>query len=322
MACLSGSDEVRDMKRFKNILYVTEVNVDQSLSMERAVSLAENNQAALTIIEVGPSGAGDPQPETTARRMESLEFLIEPYRHRVKIHTVPARGTVFLEVIRAVLRNAHDLVIKPAESPGFLKRLFGTNDMHLLRKCPCPVWLLKAPERAAYDCIVAAVDFDPLKSSAAEQALNLEILELAGSLALSEAASLHVVHAWEAFAEKAMLSRGSSTAEDIAAYVENEHMLHQKGLHMLGETLRDRIGTDAYNTLSPRFRLLKGPAQKLIPALTVELRADLVVMGTVARTGISGFFIGNTAEAILDQLACSVLAIKPPGFRTPVKAAE
>ncbi|WP_432648854.1 universal stress protein [Methylomarinum roseum] len=41
-------------------------------------------------------------------------------------------------------------------------------------------------------------------------------------------------------------------------------------------------------------------------------------MGTLGQTGISGFLIGNTAEAILDQLQCSVLAIKPPGFRSPV----
>ena len=52
------------------------------------------------------------------------------------------------------------------------------------------------------------------------------------------------------------------------------------------------------------------------------LGADLVVMGTVARTGIAGLFIGNTAEAILDQLACSVLAVKPSGFVTPVKLSE
>lgn len=42
-------------------------------------------------------------------------------------------------------------------------------------------------------------------------------------------------------------------------------------------------------------------------------------MGTVARTGISGVIIGNTAEAVLEQLQCSVLALKPPGFVTPVK---
>jgi nucleotide-binding universal stress UspA family protein len=53
--------------------------------------------------------------------------------------------------------------------------------------------------------------------------------------------------------------------------------------------------------------------------LAANLQADLVVMGTIARTGISGFIIGNTAESILDQLTCSVLAVKPPGFVTPVK---
>ena len=50
----------------------------------------------------------------------------------------------------------------------------------------------------------------------------------------------------------------------------------------------------------------------------MELLADLFVEGTFTRPGISGLMIGNTAEAILNQLTCSVLAIKPPGFQTPV----
>jgi nucleotide-binding universal stress UspA family protein len=41
-------------------------------------------------------------------------------------------------------------------------------------------------------------------------------------------------------------------------------------------------------------------------------------MGTVARTGIAGFFMGNTAESILTQLECSVLTLKPQGFVSPV----
>jgi nucleotide-binding universal stress UspA family protein len=57
----------------------------------------------------------------------------------------------------------------------------------------------------------------------------------------------------------------------------------------------------------------------MISTSAAGLSADLVVMGTVARTGISGLIIGNTAEAILDQLMCSVLAVKPPGFTSPVK---
>ena len=35
-------------------------------------------------------------------------------------------------------------------------------------------------------------------------------------------------------------------------------------------------------------------------------------------TGIPGFIMGNTAEMILNQIDCSVLAIKPPDFVTPI----
>jgi nucleotide-binding universal stress UspA family protein len=41
-------------------------------------------------------------------------------------------------------------------------------------------------------------------------------------------------------------------------------------------------------------------------------------MGTVARTGIAGWITGNTAEKVLGVANCSVLAIKPPDFLSPV----
>jgi nucleotide-binding universal stress UspA family protein len=40
-------------------------------------------------------------------------------------------------------------------------------------------------------------------------------------------------------------------------------------------------------------------------------------MGTVARTGMNGVFMGNTAEAVLQRIGRSVLAVKPDGFRSP-----
>ena len=310
------------MKRFKNIIYVNQSDTDQTPAVERAVSLAENNQAKLTIVRVIPPVTDDMRKETLDSHMQMMESLAEPYHKRVKISLEVQIGTVFIEVIRAVLRNSHDLLIKTAENPDFLKRLFGSDDIHLLRKCPCPVWIMKSEEKANYNCIIAAVDFDPLKSVPAEQALNQEILDLASSLALSEFASLHLLHVWEAFPAGTRRGRIENTAERIAAYIEKEHALHQNGLHMLAENLRERIGTEAYDYLSPRVHLPKGQAQKKIAAMADELRADLLVMGTVARTGISGFIIGNTAEAILDQLECSVLAVKPPGFVTPVKLSE
>jgi len=87
--------------------------------------------------------------------------------------------------------------------------------MHLLRKCPCPVWIMKPPEKSKYSSILAAVDFDPVNPKVSDQVLNREILELASSLALTDSASLHIVHAWEAFAESTMLSRGDISLESI-----------------------------------------------------------------------------------------------------------
>jgi nucleotide-binding universal stress UspA family protein len=55
----------------------------------------------------------------------------------------------------------------------------------------------------------------------------------------------------------------------------------------------------------------EGPADVLIPHLAHKLGAVLTIIGTVARTGISGALIGNTAEVVLDSLDSDVLVLKP-----------
>ena len=55
-----------------------------------------------------------------------------------------------------------------------------------------------------------------------------------------------------------------------------------------------------------------------MPDLVSHHRINLLVMGTLARTGISGLVMGNTAEQVLDDVGCSVIAVKPPGVKSPV----
>lgn len=320
------------MKRFKNILYVNEPTADQETTIARAVSLAANNQADLTIIDVIPThvvsaGIGVPPGGPISKELRAavesdhrkeMESMIQSFNERLKIRLEVLVGKTYLEAIRAVLKNGFDLLIKPAENPAWMNRLFGSDDLHLLRKCPCPVWLMKPPERSNYSNILAAVDFE-LNPMPSEHGLNRRILEMAASLALSDFASLHIVHAWEALADKTLLSRGGMSAEAVTNFIESEQVRHRNELYRLTEELRGWIGKETYDYLSPRVHLPEGSAKKVIAPLVERLQADLVVMGTVARTGISGLIIGNTAEAILDQLSCSVLAIKPPGFKTPIK---
>ncbi len=142
------------MQRFKDILCVVgDVEADRYV-VERAVTLAGNNQASLTVVNVveritagigmpegGPISA-DLQAALVSAHEAGLETLVNSYRARIEIQTRVLVGVPFLEIIREVLRNGHDLVIKSPENRDWLERLFGSDDMHLLRKCPCPVWII------------------------------------------------------------------------------------------------------------------------------------------------------------------------------------
>ncbi|MDZ7840479.1 MAG: universal stress protein [Gammaproteobacteria bacterium] len=323
------------MKRFENILYVSEQGVDEKAAVERAVALARNNQARLTIMHasgeprLGPLSEKHTRQEVESllreRELERLESLAAPYRAHTDIHLTVRFGIPFIEVVRDVIRNGRDLAIKAASGDiGVRDRLFGSTDMHLLRKCPCPVWIMRPDDSFNYQRILAAVDFDPWESSeVVEEMLNRRILELAGSLALSDFAELHLVHAWDAPAE--ILTRlwgDESTEENTVSYVASERRLHRAGLERFAAALRGWIGDEGYDYLSPQLHLPRGNPREAIPALARELKTDLLVMGTLARTGITGFIIGNTAESILHRIGCSVLAVKPEGFVSPVAPDE
>lgn len=323
------------MKRFNDILCVVEPEKVSDYVLERVVSLAENNQASLTVIGVVPAvstGIGMPkgghlsvdlQAAIVSSQNKELETLVEPYRKRIKIEIKVLAGTPFLEIIREVLRNGRDLMIKIPGHQDWLDRLFSSDDMHLLRKCPCPVWLIKPQASKTFRCILAAVDVDearPPQEMESQGALNRQILEMASSLALAESAELHIVHAWEAIGESVLLNGAFMIRpeEEVIAYVEQVRRKHAANLDALMKEVAVTLGQDALDYIKPRTHLVKGWARKEIPALVKQIEADLVVMGTVARAGVPGFIMGNTAETILNQIDCSVLAIKPPGFVTPV----
>jgi universal stress protein E len=322
------------MRRFKNILCVVSVTSHDHDAIERAVTLAQHNQARLTLVGVmerislgmGMPDGGPISSQLSSVMLEScqqsLEHLVEPYRTRIDFDARVLVGVQFIEVIREVLRSGNDLLIKAAENPDWLDRLLGSEDMHLLRKCPCPVWLIKPSSPKAYRRILAAVDLgftSPQEDVEARVALNRHVFELAGSLAQTENAELHVVHAWEAMGESAMRSglMRMGTAQ-VDAYVEEVRQISEAGMRKFLHECSNDPERRLQNHPKPVEHLIKGSPRRVIPALVRSLEVDLVVMGTVARTGIPGYIMGNTAELVLSQIECAVLAVKPGGFVTPV----
>ena len=197
--------------------------------------------------------------------------------------------------------------------------LFGTTDMHLLRKCPCPVWLIKPQDEIKCQSILAAVDIEPSIEIEKMDDLNQQILEMATSLALSEHAELHIVHAWMVFGEDLLQSSHSEhLEEEVSAWMKDQKNDIKAGLNEFEAKLNKTLDENGSDSLHSEVHILEGDAYEIIPRLAEENKVDLVIMGTIVRTGLPGFFMGNTAESILNQLSCSVLAIKPEGFVSPV----
>lgn len=310
------------MKRFKNILLICDFDTKQHMAVDRAVSLARQNKACLTVFNVVKDLPADVRMAITAiPPQELLKLVIKDRQEKVDAivanmekQMVDARplvvtGTPFLEIIRQVLRDKHDLVILAAEGKGGIKkRLFGSTSMHLMRKCPCPVWVVKQAQTWPYARILAAVD--PTTSGEESDSLNPLILQVAGSMARKESGELHIINVWYLFGERYVHIRGM-TEDEIQEARERTRVQHRKGLDALLEQVD-------VTDLKPHLHLVEGDPIKRIPELVMEQGIDLLVMGTACRTGIAGFLIGNTAEEVLNQIDCSVLTVKPEGFVTPV----
>ncbi len=317
------------MKRFTNILLICD---DKSLhreAVERAVRLAKANRASVTLVDVVEAAAGELARLFGAlpgARAHDVEFeVVEFHRSRVaeiaerfRAEGIPTtecilQGIPFVEIIRKVIRDRHDLVMKGAggEADG-ASLIFASNDLHLLRKCPCPVWIMTPGPRPHYDRIMVAIDPDPADDR--KHRLNVFTMELATSLSAIDDSELHVVSAWSLSEERTMRDAAFTKIPkaQIDLLVEEKRKLSETTLQALLQGFPDPDG-------GRQVHLLKGPARSVIPDFAEEKRVDLIVMGTVGRTGVSGLIIGNTAEAILTQVECSVLAVKPPGFTSPVR---
>ena len=86
--------------------------------------------------------------------------------------------------------------------------------------------------------------------------------------------------------------------------------------------MRESIASDVLPAFNPVCHLVKGSHRDEIVRFAVSLEADLVVVGDLVPSGITGLIVDSTAAAIAKHLDCSVLVVKPPEFVTPVVVEE
>ena len=308
----------------KILVHITDPAADKWM-MGKAVEIARRNNATITII-----GATKEVPEHLEslvqekfnldlqrilrdRKNEQLQKVIVFFDGKeVEITYRTVRGTDFREIIKVVLRGSYNLLITRKIQENTLKeKFFGTAVANLIRECPCPVWIF--PEKAQKSFTRILVSVDTSTTHEKEQKLNQKLLQIASVVAKNENADIHVLHCWKDEGEN--ISGGPFTEvpdQLVKRYNIEAEKKNSKQFYKFLDPFRATIS-------DKHIYLIKDDPGHGISKITQDRKIELLILGTLSRSGLQGYLIGNTAERVLNQVDCSILTIKPDGFMTPVK---
>lgn len=308
------------MNQIRKILFFADGARGERAALGRAMNFARHCNAQLTVLDVvAEVGTDDPRLNRSIKQLQLaliqdrrvvLEKLVaetlpehEPPDVDILIH---AGDKDFIDVIRTVVDQDFDLLVKAADRTSAISAtLFGNHDLRLMRQCPVPVWIMKPGGRRKVQTILAAVD--ATNESAEALALSRRIMEFATTLAQMEGAELHALAAWNQPVHPHIRNR-----MDEEAY---EALLEQYKTEVRKRF--DKLLAD-FSHADVSRHLVRGKASRSITRYVEDYDIDLLIMGTLSRTGIPGLLIGNTAERVLNHVDCSVLTLKPEGFTTVI----
>jgi len=211
-------------------------------------------------------------------------------------------GHPFVEILRAAKECAADLLVLGSHGLTVGSGSVGNLASKCVRKAPLPVLLIRDAHRGEFRKVVAGVDFSDTSFLALKQA---------AVLAERDGAALEVLHVhcppwlWV-----------NHYAYDLKAFPKGDYEQEYRAV------LRDQM------------EAFVGPLRELLPTLEISTQiveneailqgfreyleqsdADLVAIGTRGRSGVKSLLLGTTAERLLHDSPCSILAVKPTDFQ-------
>ncbi|PKF62577.1 universal stress protein UspE [Psychromonas sp. psych-6C06] len=237
-----------------------------------------------------------------------LDAIAVPYQEEgITIKSVVIwHSRPFQAAIIEVLKNAHDLVIKATHPHSKLSAiLFTPTDWNLLRKCPVPLLLVKHNKWPEKGNILCAINCKSMQDDD-HHILNQQIIDEANAMANIINANTHIVNAYPSPPMNIMLELPEF---DPINYEDGLKTFHQQSL--LEYAQKNNIDES-------KTHLVQGLPEDVISNIAKEIEAELVILGTVGRSGLSATLLGHTAEQVIDQLDCDLLALKPAGYISPI----
>jgi|TARA_B110000008_G_scaffold62230_1_gene62080 universal stress protein E len=300
------------MLDINHILVVLDNEHPEQHAFDRALALASSVNADITILgscyEAYCEDSSSLEIETKNKIKDALMnncqlwldgFVDEAQKQGIEISTeVHWQKNLHNAVMESLNTKDFDLVIKGTKAhKGIIDRVFTHSDWNLLRHCPAPVLLVKSSKPWANNRILASID--ATSHDEGHRLINENILDFAEHLSDHFSTDLHLVNSYPMVALAFAMVPEVTAPDDIQKYITEQH--------------KDECERYAkkYNINDDHIHITEGDPDDVVEVMAKEIEADLIVIGTVAREGLSGVLLGNTAERIVDRVACDVLVIKP-----------
>jgi universal stress protein E len=307
------------MEKYQRILAVIDAAHDDQKALKRAIELAHKTDASitafLTIYDFSYEmttmlSIDEREAMRTSVINDRLQWLTEQVNtiahHGLNIDCkVVWHNRPFEQIIEQVLTSNYDIVIKGTHQHDKLKSvIFTPTDWHILRKCPCPVLLVKDHSWPKNGNIIASLNIG--SEDKEHKSLNYKITEEALNLSSLIDANVHLVNSFSC----TPLNIAIEIPEfDVQEY--NDSMLNHRETAMQSHA-------EHFKIIKENTHIKEGLPEDVIEEVSLALDAELVILGTIGRTGLSAALIGNTAEHVIDKLNCDLLALKPDGYVSPL----
>ena len=243
--------------------------------------------------------------ESIAAKQAAVDKLVTPYKemgYRITTSVIQIHR-LYEDIIKSARDYKADFVFKSVRQHAPLKRMFYTStDWNLIRMCPTALLLVRDQGTVRGKPVIASVNIDDEDPD--HQELNRIVMAQANALAEVLGAKVHLIYA---YGPAVVMGDGA----DPMAYqiAKDKHDAEFKKAKALAS---------ANNVLASNTKLREGTPETIVTEYGEEISAGIIVLGTVARSGASGLFIGNTAESMLEKTHRDMFVIKLESFVSPV----
>lgn len=207
-------------------------------------------------------------------------------------------------ILHAAKQSGADLIILGAYGTRAPDVGLGTIATSCVRDASRSVLLVREGQEGPYKNIVACVDFSPT---------SLRALGEAARVAAQDGAALHVISVLADTAHAFPYFTRSASAREAITRIERRTLLDR--LHSFALPLKEEM-----KFLKPSYEVVESRNHASgILDFAGRTKADLVVLGTRGQTSLARLLLGTTAERVLRQSPCSVLAVKPEIVPEPLE---